>query len=190
MTSRSSSSKGLVRDGVRRSLWAVVLSTLTILYVACCCRCSHGRRSTACRHITAGIMVSPSAAARSRSSWQLAMWSLSSVADRLGGENVLVKLAVIMCSRSPGRRGACSPTCTTAARWTFYHSLPDIAREAVSRSTTRPARSACSYPTSLCRALTHGLRTRNGLRCGARTENAASALSSVRHDLSSCCCLR
>ena len=29
MTSRSSSSKGLVRDGVRRSLWAVVLSTLT-----------------------------------------------------------------------------------------------------------------------------------------------------------------
>ena len=29
MMSRSSSSKGLVRDGVRRSLWAVVLSTLT-----------------------------------------------------------------------------------------------------------------------------------------------------------------
>ena len=29
MTSRSSSSKRLVRDGVRGSLWAVVLSTLT-----------------------------------------------------------------------------------------------------------------------------------------------------------------
>ena len=31
MMSRSSSSKGLVRDGVRRSLWAVVLSTLAFV---------------------------------------------------------------------------------------------------------------------------------------------------------------
>lgn len=31
MMSRSSSSKGLARDGVRRSLWAVVLSTLAFV---------------------------------------------------------------------------------------------------------------------------------------------------------------
>ena len=90
MTSRSSSSKGLVRDGVRRSLWAVVLSTLTFfmsMLLPSLLEMQHAlenRRDM----ITSGALSFDV-----EQNWQ---WSLSSVADRLGGENVLVKIAVFV----------------------------------------------------------------------------------------------
>ncbi len=96
MTSRNSCSKGLVRDGVRRSLWAVVLSTLTFFMSMLLPSLMEMQHALENRRdmITSGALSFDV-----EQNWQ---WSLS-VADRLGGEN-LVKIAVI-CARGRGRHG-------------------------------------------------------------------------------------
>lgn len=120
MTSRSSSSKGLVRDGVRRSLWAVVLSTLTFFMSMLLPSLMEMQHALENRRdmITSGALSFDV-----EQNWQ---WSLSSVADRLGGENVLVKLAVFVLAVVVGT--VMFAYLHDRRKVDFYHSLP-VSRE-------------------------------------------------------------
>ena len=120
MTSRSSSSKGLVRDGVRRSLWAVVLSTLTFFMSMLLPSLMEMQHALENRRdmITSGALSFDV-----EQNWQ---WSLSSVADRLGGENVLVKIAVFVLAVVVGT--VMFAYLHDRRKVDFYHSLP-VSRE-------------------------------------------------------------
>ena len=120
MTSRSSSSKGLVRDGVRRSLWAVVLSTLTFFMSMLLPSLMEMQHALENRRdmITSGAL-----SFEVEQNWQ---WSLSSVADWLGGENVLVKIAVFVLAVVVGT--VMFAYLHDRRKVDFYHSLP-VSRE-------------------------------------------------------------
>lgn len=120
MTSRSSSSKGLVRDGVRRSLWAVVLSTLAFFMSMLLPSLMEMQHALENRRdmITSGAL-----SFEVEQNWQ---WSLSSVADRLGGENVLVKIAVFVLAVVVGT--VMFAYLHDRRKVDFYHSLP-VSRE-------------------------------------------------------------
>ena len=120
MTSRSSSSKGLVRDGVRRSLWAVVLSTLTFFMSMLLPSLMEMQHALENRRdmITSGALSFDV-----EQNWQ---WSLSSVADRLGGENALVKIAVFVLAVVVGT--VMFAYLHDRRKVDFYHSLP-VSRE-------------------------------------------------------------
>ena len=90
MMSRSSSSKGLVRDGVRRSLWAVVLSTLAFVVSMLLPSLMNMQQALEDRK---GMIVDGARASELAQSWK---YSLADAAIYIGGENALVKLAVIL----------------------------------------------------------------------------------------------
>lgn len=120
MTSRSSSSKGLVRDGVRRSLWAVVLSTLAFFMSMLLPSLMEMQHALENRR---DMIASGALSFNVEQNWQ---WSLASVADRLGGENVLVKIAVFVLAVVVGT--AMFAYLHDRRKVDFYHSLP-VSRE-------------------------------------------------------------
>ncbi len=120
MTSRNSSSKGLVRDGVRRSLWAVVLSTLAFFMSMLLPSLMEMQHALENRR---DMIASGALSSEVEQNWQ---WSLASVADRLGGNNMLVKLAVFILAVVVGT--AMFAYLHDRRKVDFFHSLP-VSRE-------------------------------------------------------------
>ena len=120
MTSRSSSSKGLVRDGVRRSLWRSCFRRSTFFMSMLLPSLMEMQHALENRRdmITSGAL-----SFEVEQNWQ---WSLSSVADRLGGENVLVKIAVFVLAVVVGT--VMFAYLHDRRKVDFYHSLP-VSRE-------------------------------------------------------------
>ena len=120
MMSRSSSSKGLARDGVRRSLWAVVLSTLAFVVSMLLPSLMNMQQALEDRK---GMIVDGARASELAQSWK---YSLADAASYIGGENALVKLAVILLAVVAGT--AMFAYLHDKRKVDFYHSLP-ISRE-------------------------------------------------------------
>ena len=120
MMSRSSSSKGLVRDGVRRSLWAVVLSTLAFVVSMLLPSLMNMQQALEDRK---GMIVDGARASELAQSWK---YSLADAASYIGGENALVKLAVILLAVVAGT--AMFAYLHDKRKVDFYHSLP-VSRE-------------------------------------------------------------
>lgn len=120
MMSRSSSSKGLVRDGVRRSLWAVVLSTLAFVVSMLLPSLMNMQQALENRK---GMIVDGARASELAQSWKS---SLADAAIYIGGENALVKLAVILLAVVAGT--AMFAYLHDKRKVDFYHSLP-VSRE-------------------------------------------------------------
>ena len=120
MMSRSSSSKGLVRDGVRRSLWAVVLSTLAFVVSMLLPSLMNMQQALEDRK---GMIVDGARASELAQDWN---YSLADAASYIGGENPLVKLAVILLAVVAGT--AMFAYLHDKRKVDFYHSLP-ISRE-------------------------------------------------------------
>lgn len=120
MMSRSSSSKGLARDGVRRSLWAVVLSTLAFVVSMLLPSLMNMQQALEDRK---GMIVDGARASELAQSWKS---SLADAAIYIGGENALVKLAVILLAVVAGT--AMFAYLHDKRKVDFYHSLP-ISRE-------------------------------------------------------------
>ena len=116
MMSRSSSSKGLVRDGVRRSLWAVVLSTLAFVVSMLLPSLMNMQQALENRK---GMIVDGARASELAQSWKS---SLADAAIYIGGENALVKLAVILLAVVAGT--AMFAYLHDKRKVDFYHSLP------------------------------------------------------------------
>lgn len=120
MMSRSSSSKGLARDGVRRSLWAVVLSTLAFVVSMLLPSLMNMQQALEDRK---GMIVDGARASELAQSWKS---SLADAAIYIGGENALVKLAVILLAVVAGT--AMFAYLHDKRKVDFYHSLP-VSRE-------------------------------------------------------------
>ena len=120
MMSRSSSSKGLVRDGVRRSLWAVVLSTLAFVVSMLLSSLMNMQQALEDRK---GMIVDGARASELAQDWK---YSLADAASYIGGENPLVKLAVILLAVVAGT--AMFAYLHDKRKVDFYHSLP-VSRE-------------------------------------------------------------
>lgn len=100
MMSRNSCSKGLVRDCMKRNLWAIVLSTVGFFMA----------------HKQDLVNLS---AADAAASWQ---GYVESVGEMLGGQNVFVKLAVIILAVTCGV--SMFAYLHNRRKVDFYHSLP------------------------------------------------------------------
>ena len=120
MMSRSSSSKGLVRDGVRRSLWAVVLSTLAFVVSMLLPSLMNMQQALEDRK---DMIVDGARASELAQDWK---YSLADAASYIGGENPLVKLAVILLAVVAGT--AMFAYLHDKRKVDFYHSLP-VSRE-------------------------------------------------------------
>ena len=120
MTSRNFSSKGLVRDGVHRNLWAVVLSTLAFFLSMLLPSLMEMQHALENRR---DLIASGALSAEVEQNWQ---WSLASVSDRLGGNNMFVKLAVFILAVVVGT--AMFAYLHDRRKVDFFHSLP-VSRE-------------------------------------------------------------
>lgn len=120
MMSRSSSSKGLVRDGVRRSLWAVVLSTLAFVVSMLLPSLMNMQQALENRK---EMIASGTKAADVALSWK---YSLDGAAAYIGGENALLKLAVIVLAVVTGT--AMFAYLHDRRKVDFFHGLP-VSRE-------------------------------------------------------------
>lgn len=89
MMSRNSCSKGLVRDCMKRNLWAIVLSTVGFFMAQLLPVIMTAQHSLAAHKQDLVNLSAADAAA----SWQ---GYVESVGEMLGGQNVFVKLAVII----------------------------------------------------------------------------------------------
>ena len=89
MMSRNSCSKGLVRDCMKRNLWAIVLSTVGFFMAQLLPVIMTAQHSLSAHKQDLVNLSAADAAA----SWQ---GYVESVGEMLGGQNVFVKLAVII----------------------------------------------------------------------------------------------
>ena len=89
MMSRNSCSKGLVRDCMKRNLWAIVLSTVGFFMAQLLPVIMTAQHSLAEHKQDLANLSAADAAA----SWQ---GYVESVGEMLGGQNMFVKLAVII----------------------------------------------------------------------------------------------
>ena len=140
MMSRNSCSKGLVRDCMKRNLWAIVLSTVGFFMAQLLPVIMTAQHSLSAHKQDLVNLSAADAAA----SWQ---GYVESVGEMLGGQNVFVKLAVIILAVTCGV--SISRTCTIAARWISITACRFRAA-ACSRWTTRPVRCVRWCRTSCC----------------------------------------
>lgn len=120
MMSRNSCSKGLVRDGVRRSTWAVMLSTLAFV-VSMLLPALMQMQQALANHKE--MIASGARAADVTQDWQ---YCLENAADWLGGNNALLKMAVIVLAVVAGT--AMFAYLHDKRKVDFFHSLP-LSRE-------------------------------------------------------------
>ena len=115
MMSRNSCSKGLVRDCMKRNLWAIVLSTVGFFMAQLLPVIMTAQHSLAAYKQDLANLSAADAAA----SWQ---GYVESVGEMLGGQNVFVKLAVIILAVTCGV--SMFAYLHNRRKVDFYHSLP------------------------------------------------------------------
>lgn len=115
MMSRNSCSKGLVRDCMKRNLWAIVLSTVGFFMAQLLPVIMTAQHSLAAHKQDLVNLSAADAAA----SWQ---GYVESVGEMLGGQNVFVKLAVIILAVTCGV--SMFAYLHNRRKVDFYHSLP------------------------------------------------------------------
>lgn len=115
MMSRNSCSKGLVRDCMKRNLWAIVLSTVGFFMAQLLPVIMTAQHSLSAHKQDLVNLSAADAAA----SWQ---GYVESVGEMLGGQNVFVKLAVIILAVTCGV--SMFAYLHNRRKVDFYHSLP------------------------------------------------------------------
>lgn len=115
MMSRNSCSKGLVRDCMKRNLWAIVLSTVGFFMAQLLPVIMTAQHSLSAHKQDLVNLSAADAAA----SWQ---GYVESVGEMLGGQNVFVKLAVIILAVTCGI--SMFAYLHNRRKVDFYHSLP------------------------------------------------------------------
>ena len=115
MMSRNSCSKGLVRDCMKRNLWAIVLSTVGFFMAQLLPVIMTAQHSLAAHKQDLVNLSAADAAA----SWQ---GYVESVGEMLGGQNMFVKLAVIILAVTCGV--SMFAYLHNRRKVDFYHSLP------------------------------------------------------------------
>ena len=115
MMSRNSCSKGLVRDCMKRNLWAIVLSTVGFFMAQLLPVIMTAQHSLSAHKQDLANLSAADAAA----SWQ---GYVESVGEMLGGQNVFVKLAVIILAVTCGV--SMFAYLHNRRKVDFYHSLP------------------------------------------------------------------
>ena len=115
MMSRNSCSKGLVRDCMKRNLWAIVLSTVGFFMAQLLPVIMTAQHSLAEHKQDLANLSAADAAA----SWQ---GYVESVGEMLGGQNMFVKLAVIILAVTCGV--SMFAYLHNRRKVDFYHSLP------------------------------------------------------------------
>lgn len=115
MMSRNSCSKGLVRDCMKRNLWAIVLSTVGFFMAQLLPVIMTAQHSLSVHKQDLVNLSAADAAA----SWQ---GYVESVGEMLGGQNVFVKLAVIILAVTCGV--SMFAYLHNRRKVDFYHSLP------------------------------------------------------------------
>lgn len=140
MMSRNSCSKGLVRDCMKRNLWAIVLSTVGFFMAQLLPVIMTAQHSLSAHKQDLANLSAADAAA----SWQ---GYVESVGEMLGGQNVFVKLAVIILAVTCGV--SMFAYLHNRRKVDFYHSRRFRAA-ACSRWTMRPVRCARWCRTSCC----------------------------------------
>ena len=115
MMSRNSCSKGLVRDCMKRNLWAIVLSTVGFFMAQLLPVVMTAQHSLSAHKQDLVNLSAADAAA----SWQ---GYVESVGEMLGGQNVFVKLAVIILAVTCGV--SMFAYLHNRRKVDFYHSLP------------------------------------------------------------------
>ena len=115
MMSRNSCSKGLVRDCMKRNLWAIVLSTVGFFMAQLLPVIMTAQHSLSAHKQDLVNLSAADAAA----SWQ---GYVESVGEMLGGQNMFVKLAVIILAVTCGV--SMFAYLHNRRKVDFYHSLP------------------------------------------------------------------
>ena len=115
MMSRNSCSKGLVRDCMKRNLWAIVLSTVGFFMAQLLPVIMTAQHSLSAHKQDLANLSAADAAA----SWQ---GYVESVGEMLGGQNMFVKLAVIILAVTCGV--SMFAYLHNRRKVDFYHSLP------------------------------------------------------------------